>query len=105
MRVYVCLQEGKKVYSGGSGFRGKGFRFDDVEAQLASDKKRFAKAALGLGDSDDEGGGDGDGGGGGGSVDWDSKIEDMFSSKRKVIDVAKNAAGFTGPDIRPSSDP
>lgn len=82
------MQEGKKVYSG-SGFRGKGFRFDEVEAQLASDKRRFAKAALGIEDSDDEGSGEG---GSAGGVDWDSKIEDMFSSKRKVIDVAKSAA-------------
>ncbi|VDD80400.1 unnamed protein product [Mesocestoides corti] len=86
------LMEGKKVYSGGSGFRGKGFRFDEVEAQLANDKRRFAKAALGIDDSDDEGGE----GGGAGGVDWDSKIEDMFSSKRKVIDVAKSAADGTG---------
>ncbi|CDS42861.1 ATP dependent RNA helicase DDX46 [Echinococcus multilocularis] len=84
------MMEGKKVYSGsGSGFRGKGFRFDEVEAQLASDKRRFAKAALGIEDSDDEGSGEG---GSAGGVDWDSKIEDMFSSKRKVIDVAKSAA-------------
>ncbi|VDM30940.1 unnamed protein product [Hydatigera taeniaeformis] len=92
------MMEGKKVYSGsGSGFRGKGFRFDEVEAQLASDKRRFAKAALGIEDSDDEGSGEG---GGAGGVDWDSKIEDMFSSKRKVIDVAKSAA-----EANTSADP
>ena len=62
-----------------------------MEAQLASDKRRFAKAALGIEDSDDEDGGAG--GEGGSGVDWDSKIEDMFSSKRKVIDVAKTEGG------------
>ncbi|VDN16336.1 unnamed protein product, partial [Dibothriocephalus latus] len=75
--------EGKKVY-GGSGFRGKGFHFDEAEAQLVSDRKRFAKAALGIEDSDDEGDS--------AVVDWDTKIEDMFATKRKVTDVAKSGA-------------
>lgn len=75
------MMEGKKVY-GGSGFRGKGFHFDEAEAQLVSDRKRFAKAALGIEDSDDEGDS--------AAVDWDSKIEDMFATKRKVTDVAKS---------------
>ncbi|VUZ49403.1 unnamed protein product [Hymenolepis diminuta] len=96
------MMEGKKVYSGGnSGFRGKGFRFDEVEAQMANDKKRFARAALGLEDSDDEGDGAGETG-----VDWDSKIEDMFSSKRKVIDVAKSAiVGQSGGESGSSNEP
>ncbi|CAH8647621.1 unnamed protein product [Schistosoma margrebowiei] len=75
--------EGKKVY-GSSGFRGKGFMFDEVEAQLNSEKRRLQKAALGLQDSDDE---DGDG-----NVDWDSKIEDMLATKTKIKDVSKNNA-------------
>ncbi|XP_018654341.1 uncharacterized protein Smp_174210.1 [Schistosoma mansoni] len=75
--------EGKKVY-GSSGFRGKGFMFDEVEAQLNSEKRRLQKAALGLQDSDDE---DGDG-----SVDWDSKIEDMLATKTKIKDVSKGNA-------------
>ena len=37
-----------------SGFKGKGFRFDETEAQLADDRKKLQKAALGLHDSDDE---------------------------------------------------
>lgn len=44
---------GKKVKSGG-GFSGKGFKFDEAEAQLANDKKKYQKAAFGLGDSDDD---------------------------------------------------
>ncbi|CAH8627594.1 unnamed protein product [Heterobilharzia americana] len=75
--------EGKKVY-GSSGFRGKGFMFDEVEAQLNSEKRRLQKAALGLQDSDDE---DGDG-----NVDWDSKIEDMLATKSKIKDVSKSSA-------------
>ncbi|CAH8584877.1 unnamed protein product [Schistosoma turkestanicum] len=73
--------EGKKVY-GSSGFRGKGFMFDEVEAQLNSEKRRLQKAALGLQDSDDE---DGDG-----NVDWDSKIEDMLATKTKIKDISKS---------------
>ncbi|VDN97079.1 unnamed protein product [Rodentolepis nana] len=95
------MMEGKKVYSGGnSGFRGKGFRFDEVEAQMANDKKRFARAALGLEDSDDEGDGAGETG-----VDWDSKIENMFSSKRKVIDVAKSTIVGQSGDGGSSNEP
>ncbi|XP_018012407.2 probable ATP-dependent RNA helicase DDX46 [Hyalella azteca] len=45
--------EGKKVKTGG-GFHGRGFKFDDEEANFATEKKKFQKAALGLQDSDDE---------------------------------------------------
>ena len=44
---------GRKVKSN-SGFDGKGFRFDETEAQLAAERKKLQKAALGLQDSDDE---------------------------------------------------
>ena len=37
-----------------SGFGGKGFKFDETEAQLVSERKKLQKAALGLEDSDDE---------------------------------------------------
>ena len=47
------LQEGRKVTSF-SGFKGKGFRFDETEAQLADERKKLQKAALGLQDSDEE---------------------------------------------------
>jgi len=50
----VCVvQEGRKVQSF-SGFKGKGFRFDETEAQLADERKKLQKAALGLHDSDEE---------------------------------------------------
>ena len=37
-----------------SGFRGKGFKFDETEAHLADERKKLQKAALGLQDSDEE---------------------------------------------------
>ena len=37
-----------------SGFSGKGFKFDETEQELAREKKKLQKAALGLQDSDDE---------------------------------------------------
>lgn len=37
-----------------SGFTGKGFKFDEAEAQLSSERKKFQRAAHGLQDSDDE---------------------------------------------------
>ena len=37
-----------------SGFGGKGFKFDETEAQLVTERKKLQKAALGLEDSDDE---------------------------------------------------
>ena len=40
--------------AGGSGFGGKGFQFNEQEAQLISEKRKFEKVALGLQDSDDE---------------------------------------------------
>ena len=43
---YYLPQEGKKVRTGG-GFGGRGFKFDENEAQNPSDRKRFEKAALG----------------------------------------------------------
>lgn len=46
-------QEGRTIKLS-SGFRGKGFKFDEMEAQLADDRKKLQKAALGLHDSDDE---------------------------------------------------
>ena len=49
----MFFQEGKKIKSF-SGFHGKGFKFDETEAQLADERKKLQKAALGLQDSDDE---------------------------------------------------
>lgn len=50
---YMCLQDGIKIKSS-SGFHGKGFKFDETEAQLVNDRKKLQKAALGLVDSDEE---------------------------------------------------
>ena len=41
-----------------NGFVGKGFKFDETEAQMAVDRKKIQKAAFGLQDSDDEDTGD-----------------------------------------------
>ncbi|XP_043202478.1 probable ATP-dependent RNA helicase DDX46 isoform X2 [Amphibalanus amphitrite] len=70
--------EGKKVRTGG-GFGGRGFKFDENEAQTTTDRKRFEKAALGLQDSDDDDLND----------DMDSKIESMLAPKRSVKEVNK----------------
>ncbi|XP_064633149.1 probable ATP-dependent RNA helicase DDX46 [Lineus longissimus] len=70
--------EGRKVKSS-SGFKGKGFKFDETEAQLADERKKLQKAALGLHDSDSEDGG----------MDIDEQIEEMFASIKRVTDVAK----------------
>ena len=37
-----------------TGFVGKGFKFDETEHQMAVDRKKVQKAALGMQDSDDE---------------------------------------------------
>ena len=68
--------EGKKVKTGG-GFHGKGFKFDESEANFASEKKKFEKAALGLVDSDDE------------DIehDIDQQIESMLNTKRTVKEI------------------
>ena len=51
--LILLFQEGKKITSF-SGFKGKGFKFDETEAQLADERKKLQKAALGLQDSDEE---------------------------------------------------
>jgi len=47
------LQDGVKIKRS-SGFHGKGFKFDESEAQLSSERRKLQKAALGLVDSDDD---------------------------------------------------
>ncbi|KAG0710066.1 putative ATP-dependent RNA helicase DDX46 [Chionoecetes opilio] len=78
--------EGKKIKIGG-GFHGKGFKFDESEANFASEKKKFQKAALGLADSDDE------------DIehDIDQQIESMLNTKRTVKEIK-------APEISSSSD-
>ncbi|XP_055343438.1 probable ATP-dependent RNA helicase DDX46 [Paramacrobiotus metropolitanus] len=68
--------EGKKV-KGFSGFGGKGFQFDENEAQAAKDSKKMQKAVLGLQDSDSDEG----------EADLDQHIEDLFKSTRRVKDA------------------
>lgn len=79
--------EGKKVKTGG-GFHGKGYKFDESEANFASEKKKFEKAALGLADSDDEDI----------EQDIDQQIESMLNTKRTVkeIKVTPMVAQSTG---------
>lgn len=50
----VCIEQEGRTIRSSSGFRGKGFKFDEMEAQLADDRRKLQKAALGLHDSDDE---------------------------------------------------
>lgn len=76
--VYKAKQaaEGKKVHTGG-GFSGKGFKFDETEAMMVNEKKKFQKAALGLQDSDDEDL----------EHDIDQQIESMLAPKRIVKEI------------------
>lgn len=46
-------KSGKKIWSS-SGFSGKGFKFDEAEAQLVNEKKKHQKKSLGLQNSSDE---------------------------------------------------
>lgn len=78
------FQEGKKVKSS-SGFSGKGFKFDEAEAQLANEKKKFQKAALGLQDSDDEDA----------EADIDKEIETLLAPKKRVQEITILPAGAT----------
>ena len=75
--------EGKKVRVGGN-FHGKGFKFDETEANFASEKKKFEKAALGLEDSDDE---DIEG-------DINQHILNLMNTKRTVKEIKVNISLF-----------
>ncbi|XP_013180110.1 PREDICTED: probable ATP-dependent RNA helicase DDX46 [Papilio xuthus] len=75
-------KDGKKVHTGG-GFSGKGFKFDESEAQAATEKKKYQKAALGLQDSDDE---DVEG-------DLDQHIETMLAAKKIVKEIKPGVVG------------
>ena len=58
---------GKKIWTS-SGFSGRGFKFDEAEAQLVNEKKKYQKKSLGMqNSSDEEDEADGGGGGGGAS--------------------------------------
>lgn len=74
--------EGKKV-KGSSGFSGKGFKFDESEANFTSEKKKYQKAMLGMNDSDDDDAED--------SIDQD--IETMMAPKKRVTETKGPAGG------------
>ncbi|XP_034834334.1 probable ATP-dependent RNA helicase DDX46 [Maniola hyperantus] len=79
-------KDGKKVHTGG-GFSGKGFKFDESEAQAATERKKYQKAALGLQDSDDE---DVEG-------DLDQQIEVMLAAKKIVKEIKPGVANAAPP--------
>uniref|UniRef100_A0A131YZL8 Probable ATP-dependent RNA helicase DDX46 n=1 Tax=Rhipicephalus appendiculatus TaxID=34631 RepID=A0A131YZL8_RHIAP len=80
--------EGKKV-RGGSGFSGKGFKFDEAESHLKTEKKKFQRAALGIQDSDDE---DAEG-------DIDREIESMLAPKKRIKEL------LPGPSVTGQTTP
>jgi len=87
--------EGKTVKTGG-GFGGTGFKFDEIEAQYTSEKKKYQKAALGLQDSDDE------------DVEQeiDAQIEALLAPKRtvKAIDPG-SMQGVPPAGVNPGAKP
>lgn len=82
--------EGKTVKTGG-GFGGTGFKFDEIEAQYTSEKKKYQKAALGLHDSDDE------------DVEQeiDAQIEALLAPKRTVKAIDPGSMSATLPGVTP----
>lgn len=84
--------EGKKVHTGG-GFSGRGFKFDENEAQGVAERKKFQKAALGLQDSDDEDL----------ENDIDQQIESIMAPKRIVKEIKAPALGAPGVPVIPTS--
>jgi ATP-dependent RNA helicase DDX46/PRP5 len=79
-------EDGKTVKSGGGGFGGSGFKFDESEASYTSEKKKFQKTVFGLQDSDDE------------DVEQeiDDQIEALLDPKRSVKTVTASEAAATG---------
>ena len=79
-------EEGKTVKSGGGGFGGSGFKFDESEAAYTTEKKKFQKTVFGLQDSDDE--------------DVEQEIEEtieaLLDPKRSVKTVSASEAAATG---------
>ena len=79
-------EEGKSIKSGGGGFGGSGFKFDESEATYTTEKKKFQKTVFGLHDSDDE------------DVEQeiDQQIEALLDPKRSVKTVTATEAAATG---------
>jgi len=79
-------EEGKTVKSGGGGFGGSGFKFDESEAAYTTEKKKFQKTVFGLQDSDDE--------------DVEQEIEEtieaLLDPKRSVKNITASEAAQTG---------
>jgi len=86
--------EGKTVKTGG-GFGGTGFKFDEIEAQYTSEKKKYQKAALGLQDSDDE------------DVEQeiDAQIEALLAPKRTVKAIDPGSMQGVPPGVNPGAKP
>ena len=84
---YKSRQEalGRTVVAGGSGFSGKGFKFNEQEAQLVNEKRKYQKVALGLQDSDDEDP----------EADLNQEIENMLAPKKLKQQQSIAAAAAT----------
>ena len=85
---------GKEVKIGTGGFSGRGFKFNEEEAQFANDKKKLQKAAFGLQDSDDEE-----------ETDLDNDIITMLAPKKTVKQVAPAAAAVPAAGCGPQNAP
>lgn len=96
---YKSRQEalGRQVKAGGSGFSGKGFQFNEQEAQLINEKRKFQKVALGLQDSDDEDP----------EEDLNAEIANMLIPKKPKLQTANPIQPATNPvaSTQPSTAP
>ncbi|XP_018494863.1 probable ATP-dependent RNA helicase DDX46 [Galendromus occidentalis] len=83
--------EGKKV-KGSSGFSGKGFKFDETEANFSSERKKYQKAILGMNDSDDDDAED----------TMEQDIETMLAPKKRVVETKAPPTAATAAAADPS---
>lgn len=81
-----ATEEGKTVKTGGGGFGGSGFKFDESEAAYTNEKKKFQKTIFGLQDSDDEDV----------EAEIDDQIEALLDPKRSVKTVSASEAAASG---------
>lgn len=87
---------GKKVWTS-SGFSGRGFKFDEAEAQLVNEKKKYQRRSLGLQHSDDED----DDGTNVGQADGDSDVEvDASTLESEIKNLAGGKTELSKPVIR-----
>lgn len=87
---------GKKVWTS-SGFSGRGFKFDEAEAQLVNEKKKYQQKSLGLQNSDDED--DDNGPGGDNGADPDNEI-DAATLAQEIKNLAGGKTDVVKPVIR-----